>query len=206
MRCDWAERSDVERQYHDTEWGVPLHDDHRLFERLTLHGAQAGLGLRLVLGKREHYRRVFHGFDIARVAAMDDDEMAAVASDRGVIRHRLKLASVRGNARASVRIIEESGSLCAYLWSFVGGTPCINAWRRPDQVPIRSEVSDRMSDALRDRGFRFAGTAICYALMQSAGLVNDHLVGCAASERCLAARATQLVDGETGDLAVALAP
>jgi DNA-3-methyladenine glycosylase I len=206
MRCDWAERSDVERHYHDTEWGVPLHDDRRLFERLTLHGAQAGLGLRLVLGKREHYRRVFHGFDIARVAAMDDAEMAAVASDRGVIRHRLKLASVRGNARASVRIIEESGSLCAYLWSFVDGAPRINTWHHLHQVPMRSEVSDRMSDALRQRGFRFAGTAICYALMQSAGLVNDHLVGCVVSERRLAAGAAQLVDGEAGDLTVALAP
>jgi DNA-3-methyladenine glycosylase I len=178
MRCDWAERSDVEREYHDTEWGVPLHDDSRLFERLTLHGAQAGLGLRLVLSKREHYRRVFHGFDIARVAAMNDTEMAAVVADRGVIRHRLKLASVRGNARASVRIIEESGSLCAYLWAFVDGVPSVNAWHRFHDVPVRSEASDRMSAALRERGFRFAGTAICYSLMQSAGLVNDHLVHC----------------------------
>lgn len=178
MRCDWAERSDVEREYHDTEWGIPLHDDSRLFERLTLHGAQAGLGLRLVLSKREHYRRVFHGFDIARVAAMDDAEMAVVVADRGVIRHRLKLASVRGNARASMRVIEEVGSLSAYLWAFVGGVPCMHACRHAHDVPVRSEVSDRMSTVLRERGFRFAGTAICYALMQSTGMVNDHLIGC----------------------------
>jgi DNA-3-methyladenine glycosylase I len=179
MHCDWAGRSDVERHYHDTEWGVPVHDDRRIFESLTLHGARAGLALRIVLAKREHYARVFHAFDIERVAAMSDAEMAAVARDRGVIRHRLKLASVRGNARASLRLIEDTGSLAGYLWSFVGGSPIVNAWRLADEVPIRSDTSDRMSTALRRRGFRFAGTAICYALMQSAGMVNDHLVHCA---------------------------
>ncbi|SDG95147.1 MULTISPECIES: DNA-3-methyladenine glycosylase I [Rhodanobacteraceae] len=188
MRCDWAERSEVERRFHDTEWGVPLYDDTRLFEHLTLHGARAGLALRLVLDKRENYRRAFHGFDIGRVAAMSDGELAALALDRGLIRHRLKLASVRGNARGCQRIVEDTGSLSAYLWDFVGGAPVIHAWQRAGDVPCRSEASDRMSAALHQRGFRFAGTALCYALMQSAGMVNDHLARCecSRSERRLA--------------------
>lgn len=178
MRCEWAERSDLERRYHDTEWGLPVVDDRLMFECLTLHGARAGLTLRLVLDKRDHYRRVFHAYDIERIAAMTDQELATVARDRGVIRHRLKLASVRGNARASTLIAEEAGSLSTYLWSFVGAGPVINAWRCAGDVPQRSPASDRMSADLRQRGFRFAGTAICYALMQSTGMVNDHVVDC----------------------------
>jgi DNA-3-methyladenine glycosylase I len=178
MRCDWAERSERERHYHDTEWAVPVHDDRVMFERLTLHGAQAGLALRTVLGKREHYGRVFHAFDIARIAAMTDAELSVIQRDRGVIRHRLKLASVRTNARASLRIIEDTGSLAAFLWGFVDGRTVVNARAQASDVPIRTDTSDRMSAALRQRGFRFAGTAICYSLMQSTGMVNDHLVHC----------------------------
>jgi DNA-3-methyladenine glycosylase I len=181
MRCDWAERSEVERRYHDTEWGVPVYDDTRIFEYLTLHGARAGLTLRLVLDKRDNYRRVFHGFDIERVAEMSDADLAAAALDRGLIRHRLKLASVRGNARGCLGIIKDAGSLSAYLWDFVGGAPRVNAWHRACDVPCRSDASDRMSKALHKRGFRFAGTALCYALMQSTGMVNDHLARCAYS-------------------------
>jgi DNA-3-methyladenine glycosylase I len=178
MRCQWAERSDAERIYHDTEWGVPVHDDSQLFERLALRGSQAGLAWRTVLAKRESYRVAFHGFDIARVAAMTDAEIADVLHDRGVIRHRLKIESIRGNARASLRVISEEGSLSAYLWSFVDGEQKRNAWRHAAEVPMRSAVSDRMSAALRKRGFRFAGTAICYTVMQSVGMVNDHVVDC----------------------------
>ncbi|WP_448099169.1 DNA-3-methyladenine glycosylase I [Luteibacter yeojuensis] len=178
MRCQWAERSDAERIYHDTEWGVPVHDDRGLFEWLALRGSQAGLAWRTVLAKRDSYRFAFHDFDIARIAAMTDAEIAAVLRDRGVIRHRLKIESIRGNARASLRVIDDEGSLSAYLWSFVDDDPKRNAWRHATEVPMRSPVSDRMSAALRQRGFRFAGTAICYTVMQSVGMVNDHVVDC----------------------------
>lgn len=178
MRCSWAEHSDAERIYHDTEWGVPVHDDRQLFERLSLRGSQAGLAWRTVLAKRDSYRRLFHGFDIQRIAAMTDVEMATVLSDRGVIRHRLKIESIRGNARAALRVIDDDGSLAAYLWSFVDGVTVTHAWSSDAEVPGRSDISDRMSAALRRRGFRFAGPAICYAMMQSTGMVNDHIVGC----------------------------
>jgi DNA-3-methyladenine glycosylase I len=178
MRCSWAERSDAERIYHDTEWGVPVHDDVLLFERLSLRGAQAGLAWRTVLAKRDSYRRIFHGFDIHRVAAMTDADLSLILGDRGVIRHRLKVESIRSNAQAALRVIAEEGSLSTYLWSFVGGVTCINAWACDGEVPGSSDVSDRMSLALRRRGFRFAGTAICYAMMQSTGMVNDHVIDC----------------------------
>jgi DNA-3-methyladenine glycosylase I len=178
MRCAWAEQSDAERIYHDTEWGVPVHDDCQLFERLALRGAQAGLAWRTVLAKRESYRRLFHGFDIERIARMSDAELALVLADRGVIRHRLKIESIRGNARAALRIVDDEGSLSACLWSFVDGSTQMNSWRCAAEVPASSEVSDRMSAELRRRGFRFAGSAICYALMQSTGMVNDHVVDC----------------------------
>src|ERR1700754_4555732 len=162
MRCSWAERSDAERIYHDTEGGVPVHDDVLLFERLSLRGSQAGLAWRTVLAKRDSYRRLFHGFDIERIARMSDAELALVLGDRGVIRHRLKVESIRGNARAALRIVHDEGSLSAYLWSFVGGSTTVNAWACAAEVPASSEVSDRMSAGLRHRGFRFAGSAICY--------------------------------------------
>lgn len=179
MRCEWAERSDAERIYHDDEWGMPVRDDRGMFEQLTLRGAQAGLSLRTVLAKREQYRRAFHGYDIGRIAAMTDADMTLLAQDRGLIRHRLKLASVRQNARASLRIVDAGDSLAAFFWSFVGGEPIVNAWASAASVPVRSDVSDALSAALHARGFRFAGTAICYAFMQSVGMVDDHVAGCA---------------------------
>lgn len=178
MRCTWAEHSEAERIYHDTEWGVPVRGDHRIFEELSLRGAQAGLAWRTVLAKRGSYGRLFHGFDIERVASMTDTELAIVLADRGVIRHRLKIESIRGNARAALRVIADEGSLSAYLWSFVGGVTLMNGWSRASEVPGSSEESDRMSASLRKRGFRFAGTCICYAFMQSTGMVNDHVVSC----------------------------
>ncbi len=168
----------MERAYHDAEWGVPLHDDRRLFEMLTLEGAQAGLSWRQVLARREHYRRAFHDFDISRVAAMSDEAVAALVADPGLIRNRLKIASVRDNARAARLVIEEAGSLDAYLWSFVGGRPLVNRPATREEVPARTELSDAMSKALRKRGFRFVGSTICYAFMQATGMVDDHVVSC----------------------------
>lgn len=172
--------------YHDTEWGVPLHDDRVLFEFLCLEGAQAGLSWRTVLHKRDHYRRAFHDFDIARVAAMKDRELEKLLLDPSLIRNRLKIFSVRDNAKAALVAIEEHGSLDAYLWSFVDGKPIRNAWRTRAEVPASTPVSDRMSKALKKRGFRFVGTTICYAFMQATGMVNDHLVECFRHKTCAA--------------------
>lgn len=178
MRCAWAEQNDAERVYHDTEWGVPVHDDRLLFETLALRGVQAGLAWRIVLTKRDAFRRAFHDFDIAAVAAMSDAAMATALSDRAVIRNRLKLEAIRTNARLASRLVEEEGPFASFLWSFVGGAPKVKTRRDGDPMPVCDEASDRMSAALRKRGFRFAGTAICYAMMQSAGLVDDHACEC----------------------------
>jgi DNA-3-methyladenine glycosylase I len=179
VRCSWAENSTERmRAYHDTEWGVPLHDDRALFEFLCLEGAQAGLSWRTVLDKRENYRRAFHDFEIARCAKLTDARIEALLGDAGIIRNRLKITSVRDNAKAALAAIGEFGSLDAYLWSFVGGKPIRNAWKSAGQVPATSGVSDRMSKALLKRGFRFVGSTICYAFMQATGMVDDHLTTC----------------------------
>jgi len=164
--------------YHDTEWGTPLHDDRRLFELLTLEGAQAGLSWRTILDRREEYRRAFHGFDIARVAAMKDAELEKLLRSSGIIRNRMKVFSTRSNARVALAAIGEHGSLDAYLWSFVEGKPVVNRWQTADQVPASTEASDRMSKALRKAGFGFVGSTICYAFMQATGMVDDHLASC----------------------------
>ena len=145
---------------------------------LTLEGAQAGLSWRQVLARREHYRRAFHDFDISRVAAMPDEALDALLADPGLIRNRLKIASARDNARAALAVMEETGSLDAYLWSFVGGRPLVNRPATREQVPASTELSDAMSKALRKRGFRFVGSTICYAFMQATGMVDDHVTGC----------------------------
>jgi DNA-3-methyladenine glycosylase I len=173
--------------YHDTEWGVPLHDDRGLFEFLCLEGAQAGLSWRTVLAKREHYRKVFHDFEIDRVAGMSDRALERLLLDPGIIRNRLKVFSTRDNAIAALRLIEEFGSLDVYLWSFVDGKTVRNRWRDQGEVPPSTEVSDRMSKTLRKRGFRFVGSTICYALMQATGMVNDHLTGCFRHRECAGA-------------------
>ena len=178
-RCVWAENADATMQaYHDTEWGVPHHDDRALFELITLEGAQAGLSWRTVLARRDAYRAAFHDFNIARVAAMTDAELNTVLTDSAVIRHRQKIWSARDNARAALSVVAEHGSLDAWLWSFVDGRPIVNRWRESSQVPATTEVSDGMSKALRKRGFRFIGSTICYAFMQATGMVDDHLVTC----------------------------
>jgi DNA-3-methyladenine glycosylase I len=183
-RCHWAADGELMQAYHDTEWGVPLHDDRTLFEFLCLEGAQAGLSWRTVLHKRDHYRRAFHDFDIASVAAMKDRELEKCLLDPGLIRNRLKITSVRDNAKAALEAIDEHGSLDTYLWSFVDGKPVRNAWRTRAEVPASTPVSDRMSKALKKRGFRFVGTTICYAFMQATGMVNDHLVECFRHKAC----------------------
>jgi len=177
-RCSWATSDELLREYHDTEWGVPLHEDNALFEFLCLEGAQAGLSWRTVLAKRDNYRKAFHHFDIARVAAMTDRELEKLLLDPGIIRNRLKVSSTRDNAIAALEVIREFGSLDVYLWSFVDGKPLVNRWRDKGEVPASTERSDRMSKALKKRGFRFVGTTICYALMQATGMIDDHLVTC----------------------------
>jgi len=178
IRCTWAAGNDAMRDYHDREWGVPVHDDRALFEFLCLEGAQAGLSWRTVLDKRDNYRRAFDDFDIVRCAALSDARIESLLGDAGLIRNRLKLTSVRGNARAALAAIDEFGSLDAYLWSFVDGKPIRNAWHEGAQIPATTELSDRMSRALKKRGFRFVGSTICYAFMQATGMVDDHLVTC----------------------------
>ena len=183
-RCDWARTDPLMQPYHDREWGVPLHDDRTLFEFLCLEGAQAGLSWRTVLAKRERYRSVFHDFDIARVAAMTDRELQTVLLDPGIIRNRLKVSAARDNAIVALGVIEEFGSLDGYLWSFVDGQPLLNHWRAASEVPATTDVSDRMSKAMKKRGFRFVGSTICYAHMQATGMVNDHLIGCFRHAEC----------------------
>ena len=178
IRCAWAEASATLRAYHDREWGVPIHDDRALFELLCLEGAQAGLSWRAVLDRREGYRAAFHGFAIAPVAAMTDADLAAVLQAGQVIRHRLKIASVRDNARAALGVIAEQGSLDRFVWSFVGGRTIVTGRAAGVAAPARTEASTRLSAALRARGFRFVGPTICYAFMQAAGLVDDHAADC----------------------------
>ena len=179
IRCHWASDNDVLMcTYHDTEWGVPLHDDRGLFEFLCLEGAQAGLSWRTVLAKRDHYRKVFHDFEIARVAAMTDRELEKLLLDPGIIRNRLKVFSTRDNAITALGVISEVGSLDGYLWSFVEGKTVLNQWDDRSDVPASTDRSDRMSKALKKRGFRFVGSTICYSLMQATGMINDHLTGC----------------------------
>ncbi len=178
QRCSWAGDDPAMRRYHDTEWGVPLHDDTRLFEFLVLEGAQAGLSWSTVLNKRDAYRRVFHAFDIKRVARMTDAALEKLLDDPGIIRNRLKIFSARNNARAALNVIDEFGSLDAYFWSFVDGKPIRARRSGRGDVPARTELSDALSKDLKKRGFNFVGSTIIYAYMQATGMVNDHVVTC----------------------------
>ena len=164
--------------YHDEEWGVPVHDDRLLFESLVLDGAQAGLSWSTILNKRDAYREAFAGFDPARVARFDSRRVERLMGNAGIVRNRLKIESAVTNARACLQVQREAGSFDRFVWSFVGGAPKINRRRSIHNVPARTRESDALSDALRQRGFRFVGSTICYAFMQATGLVNDHLVVC----------------------------
>ena len=177
-RCEWARRSDLERAYHDNEWGVAVHDDRRLFEFLVLEGAQAGLSWSTILKKREGYRRAFDDFDFRKISRYTESDIARLLVDPGIIRNRLKIASTVTNAGAVLKVRKEFGSFDSYLWRFVGGTPIRNSWERLTEIPTSTPESDAMSKDLRKRGFQFVGSTICYAFMQAVGMVNDHVVDC----------------------------
>jgi DNA-3-methyladenine glycosylase I len=184
VRCTWCGSDPLYRAYHDQEWGVPLHDEWRLFEMLTLEGAQAGLSWLTILRKREGYRRAFAGFDPQLVAGFDDGDVARLLADPGIVRNRLKVASTISNARAVLEVQARYGSLDAFLWSFVNGVPLRNRWRSMAEIPASTPLSDIMSTELKRHGFRFVGSTICYAFMQATGMVNDHLTGCFCYDRC----------------------
>ena len=177
-RCPWAEGSDAYRAYHDLEWGVPVHDDRVFFEFLILEGAQAGLSWSTILNKRAGYRAGFVGFDPVRVARFDARRIDRLVADPGIVRHRGKIESAVGNAKAFLAVQREFGSFDAWVWTFVGGAPRQNAWRAPDRVPAKTAQSDALAKALAGRGFKFVGSTIVYAFMQATGLVNDHLTSC----------------------------
>ena len=177
-RCPWAGPDPLYREYHDEEWGVPVHDDRHFFEMLILEGAQAGLAWITILRKREGYRAAFDGFDPAVVAGYDDRRVAALLGNPAIIRNRLKVESAVGNARAFLKVQAEHGSFDRYVWRFVDGRPRQNRWRTMAEVPAETPESRALSRDLKRRGFRFVGPTICYAFMQATGLVNDHLVNC----------------------------
>ena len=170
--------------YHDEEWGVPVRDDRGLFEMLVLDGAQAGLSWYTILKKREAYRRAFDGFDPERIARYGERKIASLLEDTGIVRNRLKVQAAIGNARAWLDLRESGVGFSDFLWEFTGGVTVVNAWRRHDDVPATTPASEAMSKALKRRGFRFVGPTICYAFMQAAGMVNDHLVSCFRWKEC----------------------
>lgn len=177
IRCRWASNP-LSIAYHDSEWGVPLHDDRGLFEFLILEGAQAGLSWDTILRKRGNYRAAFDGFDPAKVARYDRRKVQALLRNEGIVRNRLKIASAISNARAFLAVQKEFGSFDRYIWQFVGGKPRVNAWHLGGKLPARTEESDAMSKDLKKRAFNFVGSTICYAFMQATGMVNDHAVEC----------------------------
>ncbi len=177
-RCPWGDTHPLYVDYHDSEWGVPTHDDPTLFEMLVLEGAQAGLSWLTILKKRENYRRAFAGFDPRQVARFDGRRIEKLLVDDGIVRNRLKIRSAVTNARAFLTVQREFGSFDCFVWQFVDGTPKQNAWRHLKQVPAKTPESDAMSADLKRRGFTFVGSTICYAFMQATGMVNDHLIGC----------------------------
>jgi DNA-3-methyladenine glycosylase I len=183
-RCPWADQDPLCRRYHDTEWGMPLHDDRRLFELLLLEGAQAGLSWLTILRKRPRYRSAFDGFDAFKIAAYGPSKIEQLVQDAGIVRNRLKIAAAVQNARSFLGVQQEYGSFDRFLWSFVDGNPIQNAWTRPSQVPTRTDESDALSRELKRRGFKFVGATICYAYMQATGMVNDHLVDCFRHHAC----------------------
>jgi len=177
-RCAWAGNDPLYVRYHDREWGVPLHDDGRLFEFLVLEGAQAGLSWITILKKRENYRKAFDGFDPKKVAAYGENKIAALLADAGIVRNRLKISAAVRNARAFLDIQREFGSFNTYLWRFVGGQPKQNRWKAPTEIPAETSESRALSKDLIRQGCAFVGPTICYAFMQAVGMVNDHVVGC----------------------------
>lgn len=182
-RCGWA-KNELAIHYHDTEWGVPLHDDRGLFEFLILEGAQAGLSWDTILAKRENYRKAFDHFDAAKVARYSETKCAKLLLNDGIIRNRLKVASAVSNAKAFLKVQKEFGSFDTYIWEFVGGKPIVNKVKSISDVAARTEISDAISKDLKKRGFNFVGSTIMYAFMQATGMVNDHLASCFRYREC----------------------
>jgi DNA-3-methyladenine glycosylase I len=178
-RCAWVSDDPLYVRYHDKEWGVPVHDDRKLFEMLILEGAQAGLSWITVLKKRPHYRKVFDSFDPVKIASYDRRKVGSLLADPGIIRNRLKVESTVSNARCYLALTEQEGKFSEFLWQFVDGEPVLNRWETPAQVPSKTAQSDAMSKSLKARGFKFVGSTICYAFMQAVGMVNDHTLNCA---------------------------
>jgi DNA-3-methyladenine glycosylase I len=185
VRCDWAEGSDANRAYHDTEWGVPSHDDRHLFEMLILEGAQAGLSWSTILNKRANYVRAFDGFDAQKIAAYDGEKIDALLADPGIVRNRLKVNAAVTNARSYIMVQAEFGSFDAYLWNFVNGVPVVNQPVSLADLPAQTPLSDTIARDLKRRGFMFVGTTIVYAYLQAVGVVDDHIVGCFRKQRAV---------------------
>ncbi len=177
-RCRWAGTDPLYIKYHDTEWGVPLHDDQKLFEFLALDGAQAGLSWITILRKRKNYLKLFDNFDPLKISQYNSDRIRLLLSNRGIVRNRMKIEATVQNAGAVLEIQREFGSFDAYIWRFIGGKPKKNAWRSETDIPAKSEASIAMSNDLKRRGFKFVGPTICYAFMQATGMVNDHIIDC----------------------------
>ncbi|MDQ0888397.1 DNA-3-methyladenine glycosylase I [Paenibacillus sp. V4I9] len=178
IRCGWVNEDPLYIDYHDHEWGVPVHDDRHLFEMLNLEGAQAGLSWYTILKKREGYREAFDGFDPLLIVNYDDKKLNELLENSGIVRNRLKIASVVQNAKAFLKVQEEFSTFDSYIWGFVGGKPINNNWTDMSQVPATTEISNAMSKDLKKRGFKFVGSTICYAYMQAVGMVNDHNQTC----------------------------
>ena len=176
-RCAWA-RSEIEIEYHDTEWGVPSREEHHVFEMLTLEGAQAGLSWETILRKREGYRRLFKGFDPAKVAKFNDKDLERLMQDASIVRNRLKIESTINNARATLELHESGTTLSQLVWSFIDNTPIVNAYTSLKDLPAQTETSKALSKGLKKRGFRFVGPTTMYAMMQAIGMVNDHTTDC----------------------------
>lgn len=177
-RCAWPQDHDLMIKYHDEEWGVPLHDDHKLFEFIILDAFQAGLSWKTIINKRENFSKAFDAFDYTKIALYDESKVQSLMQDAGIIRNQLKIRATIGNAKAFMNIRAEFGSFDAYLWAFVDGKPIVNLFTSLNQIPARTPLSGKLSKDLEKRGFKFVGSTIVYAFMQAAGLVNDHTVEC----------------------------
>lgn len=178
IRCKWSTKTDHEMDYHDTEWGVPVHDDRLLFETLILEGAQAGLSWSTVLAKRQGYKDAFDNFDVLKVSKYSDEKAQELKENPGIVRNRLKISATIGNAKAFIEIQKEFGSFDQYIWGFVNHQSILNQYKSAEEVPVSTEISDAMAKDLKKRGFKFVGTTICYAYMQAIGMVNDHSIDC----------------------------
>lgn len=177
-RCGWVNEDPLYLHYHDTEWGVPVHDDRLLFEYLNLEGAQAGLSWYTILKKRENYRKAFDNFDAEKIIHYDEKKIEELLQNEGIVRNRLKVNAVIANAKAFLKVVEEFGTFDRYIWSFVDGKPILNHFKELKDVPATTAISEKLSKDLKKRGFKFVGSTICYAFMQAVGMVNDHLVSC----------------------------